>query len=153
MSTAGARAPNPAHARRRARRLALQALYQWQLSDQSVGAIDEQFVEDQDMQRADVQYFRELLHKVPARLDVLDAELARWIDRPIGEVDPVERAVLRIALYELKFRIDIPYRVVLSEAVGLAKTFGAAEAYKYVNGVLDQAARTLRTVEVEAGRG
>jgi N utilization substance protein B len=152
MSTGGGRAPNPAHARRRARRLAVQALYQWQLSDQSVGAIDEQFMEEQDMQRADVQYFRELLHKVPARLDELDAELARWIDRPIGEVDPVERAILRIALYELKFRIDIPYRIVLSEAVGLAKTFGAAEGHKYVNGVLDQAARALRPVEIAGGR-
>lgn len=154
MAKPHGRPQNPAHARRRARRLAMQALYQWQLSDQDLNAIEGQFLEEQDMTRVDVPYFRELLHQVPAHLDAIDAELVGKADRPLAEVDPVERAVLRVAVYELKFRIDIPYKVVLNEAVALAKTFGAAEGHKYVNGVLDRASRELRAVEVRAeGRG
>jgi N utilization substance protein B len=143
---------NPVHARKRARRLAMQALYQWQLSQLNLKEIDAQFREEQDMSRVDVSYFHELLHKVPARLDELDSTLQQFIDRGIEEVDPVERAILRIAIYELKFRIDIPYRVVLNEAVALAKTFGASESHRYVNGVLDQAAKALREIEVRAGK-
>ncbi len=143
---------NPAHARKRARRLAVQALYQWQLSDGALREIESQFLEEQDFRLADVPYFRELLHEIPARLDKLDAALQPYMQWRVEEIDPVERAILRIAAYELQERIEIPYRVVLNEAVALAKTFGAAESHKYVNGVLDQAARGLRTVEVDAGR-
>lgn len=147
MPGSQARPQNPAHARKRARRLAMQALYQWQLSGHSLKDVDAQFQDDEDMPRADGQYFRELLHKIPARLDEVDDTLAPWLDRSVEQLDPVERAILRIAVYELLFRIDIPYRVVINEAVALAKTFGAAEGYKYVNGVLDQAARALRSAD------
>lgn len=151
MTQSAAKGPNPAHARKRARRLAVQALYQWQLTEASLAEIEKQFLEEQDFRLADVEYFRELLHRVPARLDDVDAALAAHMERAVQEVDPVERAVLRVAAYELLDRIEIPYRVVLNEAVALAKTFGAADGHKYVNAVLDQAARRLRTVEVNAG--
>lgn len=142
--------PNPAHARKRARRLALQALYQWQVSDSGLSDIEKQFLEEQDFRQADTEYFRVLLHQIPAQVDVLDELLTPHMERTMGEVDPVERAILRIAAYELQSRLDIPYKVVLNEAVSLAKTFGAAESHRYVNGVLDQLARRIRTVEVQA---
>lgn len=145
-------ARNPAHARKRSRRLAVQALYQWQLADASLREIEAQFLEEQDFRLADVEYFRELLHQVPAHLDVLDEALSPYMERRMAEVDPVERAILRIAAYELQQRIEIPYRVVLNEAVALAKTFGATDSHKYVNAVLDKAARQLRAFEVDAER-
>ena len=142
---------NPAHARKRSRRLAVQALYQWQLSDGALREIETQFLEEQDFRLADVEYFRELLHQVPARLDELDPLLETHMQRTMDEVDPVERAILRVAAYELLERMEIPFRVVLNEAVALAKTFGASDSHKYVNAVLDKAARQLRAVEVNAG--
>ena len=142
---------NPQHARRRARKSALQALYQWQISGQSLGQIEEQFRVDQDMSKVDLEYFHELLHRVPACLDEVDHVIAPLADRPIDEVDPVERAILRIGAYELKFRPDIPYRVVLNEAIQLAKQFGAEDGHKYVNGILDKLAKELRSIEVRAG--
>lgn len=151
MSQSAAKGHNPAHARRRARRLAVQALYQWQLSDASLRDIETQFLEEQDFRLADVDYFRELLHQVPAQLDRVDAALVAHMERTVEEADPVERAILRVAAYELLERLEIPFRVVLNEAVALAKTFGAADGHKYVNAVLDRAARELRAVEVNAG--
>lgn len=142
---------NPQHARRRARKSAMQALYQWQISGQSLGEIEEQFRVDQDMSKVDLAYFHELLHRVPACLDEVDNVIAPHADRPVDEVDPVERAILRIGAYELKFRPDIPYRVVLNEAIQLAKQFGAVDGHKYVNGILDKLARELRGIEVRAG--
>lgn len=152
MADPAAKGQNPAHARKRSRRLAVQALYQWQLSDGSLRDIEQQFLEEQDFRLADVEYFRELLHRVPARLDDLDGVLEPHMQRLMAEVDPVERAILRVAAYELLERLEIPFRVVLNEAVSLAKTFGAADSHKYVNAVLDQAARCLRAVEVGAPR-
>ncbi len=140
-------------ARKRARRLAVQAVYQWQLSQEGLGRIEAQFEEQEEMARADRDYFHELLHRVPAMLDQLDAELVPFVDHGIEEVNPVERAILRIAVYELKQRIDIPYRVVINEAVALTKTFGASESHKFVNGVLDRLARKLRAIEVQATGG
>lgn len=151
MAEPGRGASNPAHARKRSRRLAVQALYQWQLADGSLRDIEAQFLEEQDFRLADVEYFRELIHQVPAHLDVVDAALEPHMERRVEELDPVERAILRIASYELRERLEIPYRVVLNEAVALAKTFGAADGHKYVNAVLDKAARQLRAVEVNAG--
>lgn len=141
---------NPAHARKRARRLALQALYQWQLSGLDLNKIEKQFCQEQDLRKADVAYFSELLHKVPACLDELDKELLPYLDRSIEEVDPIERALLRLGAYELKFRMDVPYKVVINEGVNLAKTFGSADSHKYINGILDKVARQLRTVELKA---
>ena len=138
-----------AHARRKARRLALQALYQWQLTGQNLKDIYQQFLEDQDVEGADVEYFRELLMKVPEHCRSLDDQLLPSMDRKsLEEVDPVERAILRIAAYELAYRLDVPYRVAINEAVELTKKFGAEQAHTFVNGVLDKAVKTLREVEV-----
>ncbi len=139
--------------RTRARRLAMQALYQWDMSDNNLSDIEAQFIEEEGFEKADADYFSELLHKVPAKLDEIEASFAPFLDRPVKEIDPVERAVLRMASYELMTRIDVPYKVIINEAVNLTKKFGAEQAHKYVNGVLDQAARKLRAVEHPQGEG
>ena len=133
--------------RTRARRFAMQALYQWDLSGNNISDIEKQFREDEDFSKVDDEYFNELLHKVPARLDEVEEAFSSYLDRSIKELDPVERAVLRMATYELMVRIDVPYKVVINESVNLAKKFGAEQAYKYINGVLDQVARALRALE------
>lgn len=139
---------NLSHARRHARRLAMQALYQWQLTAQPPQEIHNQFREDQNVERADLEYFRELLYAVVEGCAGLDAALAPHLtQRAVEEVDPVERAILRLAAYELLHRIDVPYRVVVNEAVELAKKFGAAGSHKFVNGVLDKLARDSRALE------
>lgn len=134
-------------ARSKARRAAVQALYQWQLGKQEVSDIEHQFLTEQDMKQLEIPYFQELLHQIPAHLEVLDEAISPWLDRPLKEVDPVERAILRIGAYELKFRVDVPYRVVINEAIEMAKVFGGEEGYKYVNGILDKLSKKLRKVE------
>ena len=136
--------------RSRARELAVQALYQWQLTGQEPQEIDAQFLAEQEMGGADVAYFRELLRQVPRHVEELDGEFASVLDRPIGQLDPVEKAILRLGVYELKHGIELPYRVVITEAVELAKTFGAEDGHKYVNSILDRVARRIRATE--AGR-
>lgn len=136
--------------RSKARHAAVQAIYQWQVTRQDVRDIDEQFLVEQDMSQVDVPYFQELLHQVPGHLDMLDQHISPLLDRPLNEVDPVERAILRLGAYELGFRPDIPYRVVINEAVEIAKVFGGEAGHKYVNGILDKLARKLRNVEITA---
>ncbi len=135
------------HGRHWARRLALQALYQWDLARQRPAEIVAQFAEDDNWSRADTAYFGELVRGVTAQADALDARIAPYLDRPMAEVDPVERAVLRIATYELLHRLDVPFRVVIEEAVSLAAKFGAEGGHRFVNGVLDRLARELRPFE------
>ena len=131
----------------------MQALYQWDMSGSNLSEIEVQFLEDEDFSKADKDYFHELLHQVPARLDEVEAAFTPYLDRPLKELDPVERALLRLASYELLARMDIPYRVVINESVNLTKKFGAEQAYKYINGVLDKTAQTLRAVEHPQGQG
>ena len=138
--------------RSRSRSLAIQALYQWQMAGQDVGAIIDHFMVEQDARKFDTEYFAELVRGVPARLTELDAALASCVDRALESVDPVERAILRLGAYELIEHPEIPYRVVINEAVELAKTFGAEKGHRYVNGVMDKAARVLRPVEASARR-
>ena len=133
-----------AHARARARRLALQALYQWDLSGTDLDEVRAQFLEAEDFSRVDRAYFDRLLKEVPQHIDSIDETIAEHIDRPLRQLDPVERAILRIAVCELLLHADVPYRVVINEAVMLAKKFGAEQGHAFVNGVLDQAARRLR---------
>ncbi len=130
-----------------ARRCAVQALYQWQLTAQAPGQIEAHFLAEDDLQRADSAYFRELIHQIPARAAEIDTALEPLLDRPLEQVDPVERAILRIGGYELILRPDIPYRIVLNEAVELAKVFGAEQGHRFINGVLDKLARDVRPVE------
>lgn len=140
-------------ARSRARRRALQALYAWQLSGQDIALVIAQFRTEQDMEIADLAYFEDLLRGVNDNLAKIDEELRRFVDRDIAQIDPIERGVLRLAAYELLFRIDVPYRVVLNEAIETTKRFGADHGHSYVNGVLDRAAAEWRGPEVAAGRG
>lgn len=137
-------------ARHKARRLATQALYTWQVSGQDLADIDLQYREDRDMSKLDEEYFVELLHQVPKFVAELDEAFESSLDRPIDEVDPVERAVLRLGTYELMYRLDVPYRVVINEGVELAKIFGAEDGHKYVNSILDGVARKVREAEVKA---
>jgi len=136
-----------AHERARARRFALQALYQWDLSGTDLRDIRSQFLVEEDFSRADKPYFMELLSEGPKHIDNIDKNISDYIDRPLEQLDPVERAILRIATYELLYRPDIPYRVTINEAVQLTKKFGAEQGHAYVNGVLDKAAHTLRSAE------
>ncbi|CAI8766925.1 transcription antitermination factor NusB [Methylocaldum szegediense] len=185
-----------------ARRCAVQAIYQWQLSDADLSSIEAQFLtelkeakillrryksgytltdqeqslleeslekycrqretEEEQPQTLDnlieqccapdinARHFKELLHGVPQHLHAIDAAVSEFADRPVAEIDPVERAILRISVYELLYRLEIPYRVVLNEGIDLAKHFGAAESHKYINGILDRVARKHRMAEIEA---
>ncbi|HTI95797.1 MAG TPA: transcription antitermination factor NusB [Rudaea sp.] len=134
-------------ARSRARRRAAQALYAWQIGGNPMRDVIEEFRHEQDMEIADLDYFEDLLRGVEKHCAELDAGLAPWLDRDMAQVDPIERAILRLAAYELRHRPDVPYRVVLNEAVEVAKRFGAEHGHTYVNGVLDKAAREWRAAE------
>ena len=135
-------------ARKRARRLVCQALYQWQITSQDIDLIETQFKQENSMKKVDEAYFKELLHEVPRQVAVLDDHILPYISRPIDAIDPVERGILRLGTYELLNRLDVPYRVVINEAVELAKTFGAEQAHKFINGVLDKLAAKLRASEI-----
>ena len=130
-----------------ARKLALQALYRWQLNQCPWQDLVQEFRDADDMPRADSEYFRELVEGVWRTREALDAQLSSWADRGPALLDPVEHAVLLIGVYELTHRQDVPYRVAINEAVTLAKRFGATDGHKYVNAVLDRAARALRPDE------
>lgn len=135
-------------ARSKARRLAMQAVYQWQMTAHDAADILAQFLADEDNRGVDAEYFEALVRGVVQGCPALDAALAPTLARPLDEVDPVERAVLRVAAYELQHRLDVPYRVVLNEAVALAKKFGAEQGHTFVNAALDKLARELRAVEM-----
>jgi N utilization substance protein B len=137
------------HARARARRFAMQALYQWDMSGTALHDIRNQFLESEDFSRTDRDYFIELFNNVTKEVERIDENLEKFIDRPLRQLDPVERAILRIAVYELLSRPDIPYRVVINEAVQLTKKFGAEQGHAFVNGVLDRAAHAFRTIEYD----
>jgi N utilization substance protein B len=139
-------------ARSRSRRRALQAVYAWQLSDASIEGVLDQFRHEQDMEVADLDYFEALVRGVATHVADLDAALAKYVDREIAQVDPIERAVLRIAAFELRHRPDVPYRVVINEAIETTKRFGAEQGHTYVNGVLDKAAADWRATEFQSRR-
>ncbi len=136
--------------RTRARRRALQAVYAWQLSGYDMQQIQEQFAHEQEAETADLEYFHALIFGVEAELAELDALLRPFLDRDIDQVDPIERAVLRMASWELSRRLDTPGRVVLNEALELAKRFGSNQGHTFVNGILDPLARQLRASELAA---
>lgn len=139
-------------ARSRSRRRALQAVYAWQLSRTPVEQVLAQFSHEQDMEVADTAYFEALVRGVITGHAALDEALSAHVDRPIEQIDPIERAVLRIAAFELRDRLDVPYRVILNEAIETAKRFGSDHGHTYVNGVLDQAAGQWRAAEIDARR-
>ena len=139
-------------ARSRSRRRALQAVYAWQLSSTPVEKVLEQFSSEQDMEIADLAYFEDLVRGVIKGHKELDQSLSMYVDRPMEQVDPIERAVLRLAAFELRDRLDVPYRVIINEAIEIAKRFGSDHGHTYVNGVLDQAAGQWRSVEIKNRR-
>ena len=136
--------------RRKARHYAMQALYQWYMADAAVAVIEAEFRSDYDFTHVDLEYFQALLHDIPASVDELESLFQPLLDRGLDELDPIERTLLRMGTWELKHRIDVPYRVVINEAVALAKKFGATDGHKYINGVLDRLAQSLRSLEVNA---
>lgn len=138
--------------RHKAREAAVQALYQWQLTEQAPGDIEEHFMLDHEMGDVDVEYFDQLVRQIPLHIHEVDDHILPHVDRTMDEVDPVERAILRLGAYEFEFHPEIPYKVILNEAVELAKTFGAEHGHKFVNAVLDKVALKLRAVEVKAER-
>jgi len=139
-------------ARSRSRRRALQAVYAWQLSGNSMKSVIAQFSQEQEMEIADLAYFEDLLLGVEKHSAEIDAKYAPYLDREVAAIDPIERAILRIAGYELLYRIDVPYRVVINEAIEVSKRFGAEHGHTYINGVLDKAAAAWRAQERSAPR-
>ena len=139
-------------ARSRARRRALQAVYAMQLSGADVRNIIGQFAHEQVHEEADLEYFEDLVRGVAMHRSQLDASLQPYLDRSVEEVDAIERAMLRIAAYELQHRIDVPYRVIIDEALRTTKRFGSEHGHTYVNGVLDKAAADWRAVEMQGSR-
>ena len=142
---------NPSnHARRLARKKAVQALYQWDLSGADVPVIIEQFAQYQDMEKVDNDYFQQLVRSVPREIDTLDVAIGEHAGRNIADLDPIERNVLRLCCYELSHCPEIPYKVIINEAIELTKIYGAEQGHKFVNGVIDKIARQLRPVETRA---
>jgi N utilization substance protein B len=138
---------SPHRNRSLARRLALQALYQQQLNPRSWQDTRRQFAEDPEAERVDREYFEELVDAIAPNGEALDREIAKYSEIAPGELDPIEHAVLWLGLHELASHPELPYRVALAEAVELAKRFGATDGHKFVNAVLDRAARELRPLE------
>lgn len=139
--------------RTRARRYTVQALYEWHVSGNAPNEIEQQFLIEHSTRKFDRPYFHELLDGIVEQAEELDAEISPLSERPFKEVDIVEKAILRLGCFELKNRIDIPYRVVINEAIELTKTFGAEEAHRFVNGTMDKLAENLRKEEVAAKKG
>jgi N utilization substance protein B len=139
--------------RRRARELALQGLYQWQLAGKDPVVIAAELAETQDFDKSDSAYFRSLLNGAIDNAPQLEAEMTPFLDRSVAELSPIERGILLLGGYELMRELEVPYRVVINEAVELAKVYGGTDGHKFVNGVLDKLAARLREIEVRAATG
>lgn len=139
-------------ARRRSREFAVQGLYQWQLNAVDPTLIADDLKRTKGFEQADEKHFRELLYGVIEHVETLHAELQPFLDRPVKELSPVEHAILLVGIYELRHHIEVPYRVVINECVELAKTFGGTDGFKYVNGVLDKLALSVRETEIKGSR-
>ncbi len=137
--------------RHRAREFALQGIYQWLLNHEDVAVIEEHIRQAHGFEKADIEHFEALIHGSIREVVILRNGIAPLLDRPITELSPVEHAALLIGAYELKNHLEIPYRVVINEAVELTKSFGGIDGHKYVNGVLDKLSSQLREVETKAG--
>jgi len=136
--------PSP---RRKARELAVQAIYSWQISQNSVTDVEVNFIADNSKRRFDIEYFQLLLRGVTANLSDIDDAISPYVDRPLDDIDHVEKAILRVAVFELKDCTDVPYRVVINEAIELAKSFAADDSHKFINGVLDKTVKLIRPQE------
>lgn len=130
-------------ARRRARECAVQALYSWAVSGNAAEQVELAFMLDQDLNGVDKPYFRKLFRQAVENMETVDFSITPYIDRAFDELDPIEKAILRLAVYELRFELDVPYKVVINEAIEVAKVFGSDDSHKYINGVLDKIAPAL----------
>jgi N utilization substance protein B len=146
---AGPAQPRPAD-RRRARALAMQGLYHRHYSRSRIADIEAEFMVDNDMTKVDTAYFRDLLQGVHREQDELDRLIEPYLDRALREVDPIELAIVRIGTYELKHRIDVPYKVVINEGIEMAKKYGGTEGHRFVNSLLDKLSGRLRLAETRA---
>ena len=135
-------------ARRKARELALQGIYSWQMNGNTIESVELHLATTNDMSKIDLPFFQELLRDTAKKVAELDVAIKPYLGRLPEELDPIEKAILRLATLELTQRIDVPYKVVINEAIELAKSFGAEESHKFVNGVLDKAVKTLRRHEL-----
>lgn len=136
-------------ARHRSRELLLQALYQWQLTQNEVTEVERQFEEYASMSSADKDYFQNCLYAITKQADALDQLFSPFLDRPMKDLNPVELSILRLACYELQERFDVPYKVVINEALELAKSYGSEDGFKFVNAVLDKVALQTRAQEIK----
>ena len=141
-----------AKARGKSRRLAMQAIYQWQMTGDSITDIKQQFFDENNMSQLDSEFFSKSVSGVASSINELDPLLEKYMSRSVESVDPVERSILRLATYEFINRFDVPYRVVLNEAVNIAKEYCAENSHTFVNGVLDKVAKEIRTIEVQSTR-
>lgn len=130
--------------RRRARECAVQALYSWSVSKNAIEEVEVNFLTDEDMKGVDKPYFRKLLRNTVEHINDVEQLIEPFLDRKLGELDPIEKVILAMAVYELQYQPDVPYKVVINEAIEVAKVFGAEESHKYINGVLDKLAPTIR---------
>jgi transcription antitermination protein NusB len=138
--------------RHNARHYALQAMYQWQVAGAAITDIEQEFLVEHIDKKIDMPYFKELIHGIPTQVDVIDEAIKPFLKRSMSDIDPVELAVLRVATYELLKRPDVPYRVIINEALQLTKKFGSIEGYKFVNGILDKIAKANRSIEINSGK-
>ncbi len=133
--------------KQKARKLAMQSLYQWQMANADLVDIEAQFRAIKNMERVDVDYYKKLLYGIPQQLKLIEDELRPFLDREVDSLNPVELAILRIGAFEILECVEIPYRVVLDEGISLAREFGSQDGYKYVNGVLHNLAKKIRIHE------
>ncbi len=141
-----------AKARGKSRRLAMQAIYQWQMTGDSITDIKQQFFEENNMSQLDATFFSESVSGVASSINELDPLLEKYMTRSVESVDPVERAILRLATHEFINRFDVPYKVVLNEAVNIAKEYCAENSHTFVNAVLDKVAKEIRSIEVQSNK-
>lgn len=135
-------------ARHKARCLALQAIYQWEINHDSLASLQQQFLSNFNPNKIDKEYFLSLIQGVIENPEKIDAKMLPFLDRKIQELNKIELAILRLAIFELKDRPDVPYKVVINEALQLAKSYGSEDGYKYVNGILDKVAQKIRKNEI-----
>ncbi|MCK5727900.1 MAG: transcription antitermination factor NusB [Methylococcales bacterium] len=137
-------------AKTKARQCAVQALYQWQMTGNDLSIIEMDFLEEDRLKGAQKSYFKALFYGVPKKLEVIDKALSEFVDRDVEKIDPVERAILRLGVYEFIHYTETPYRVIINEGVNLAKTFGAEGSHKYINGILDKIGKKIRHREIQS---
>ncbi len=151
-STKGQSPKGMAKARGKSRRLAMQAVYQWQMTGDNITDIKQQFFDENNMLQLDAEFFSELVSGVASSISDLDTLLEKYMPRSTESVDPVERSILRLAAYEFVNRFDVPYRVVLNEAVNISKEYCAENSHAFVNAVLDKVAREVRHLEIQSDK-